>query len=97
MTADPRAALDRLIAALEAHFDAITTRRTDDDPRVDDAYDVVADAFDVYEDALAQVYGEVLPFVLEDDDDEDDDGDDDDRDDDDVDDDSDDADEEADE
>ncbi|ACZ30506.1 hypothetical protein Xcel_1476 [Xylanimonas cellulosilytica DSM 15894] len=77
MTADPRAALDRLIAALEAHFDAIITRRADDDPRVDDAYDVVADAFDVYEDALAQVHGEVLPFVLEEDDDDDDDEDDD--------------------
>lgn len=76
MTADPRAALDRLIAALEAHFDAIASRRSDDDPRVDDAYDVVADAFDVYEDALAQVHGEVLPFVLEEDDDEDDDDDD---------------------
>lgn len=72
MTADPRAALDRLIAALEAHFDAILTRRSDDDSRVDDAYDVVADAFDVYEDALAQVHGEVLPFVLEEDDEDDD-------------------------
>jgi hypothetical protein len=81
MTADPRAALDRLIAALEAHFDAITTRREDDDPRVDDAYDVVADAFDVYEDALAQVYGEVLPFVLEEEDDSDDDDEEDDEDD----------------
>src|SRR5690349_19049929 len=77
MTADPRAALDRLIAALEAHFDAISTRRSDDDPRVDDAYDVLADAFEVYEDALAQVYGEVTPFVLEEEDDEDDDSDDD--------------------
>ena len=82
MTADPRAALDRLIAALEAHFDAIVSRRSDDDPRVDDAYDVVADAFDVYEDALAQVHGEVLPFVLEEDDDDDDDDRDDDQDDD---------------
>jgi hypothetical protein len=82
MTADPRAALDRLIAALEAHFDAIVSRRGDDDPHVDDAYDVVADAFDVYEDALAQVHGEVLPFVLEEDDDDDgeDDADDDDDD-----------------
>ncbi|GAB2473809.1 primosomal protein [Xylanimonas ulmi] len=75
MTADPRAALDRLVAALEAHFDAISTRRSDDDPRVDDAYDVLADAFEVYDDALAQVYGEVTPFVLEEE--EDDDGDDD--------------------
>lgn len=72
MTADPRAALDRLVAALEAHFTAVSTRRSDDDPRVDDAYDVLADAFEVYDDALAQVYGEVTPFVLEEEEDEDD-------------------------
>ncbi len=70
MTADPRAALDRLVAALEAHFTAVSTRRSDDDPRVDDAYDVLADAFEVYDDALAQVYGEVTPFVLEEEDDD---------------------------
>ncbi len=81
MTADPRAALDRLVAALEAHFDAISTRRSDDDPRVDDAYDVLADAFEVYDDALAQVYGEVTPFVLEEEEDDDEDDDDDDEDD----------------
>ncbi|WP_159794636.1 primosomal protein [Puerhibacterium puerhi] len=91
MTADPRAALDRLVAALEAHFTAVSTRRSDDDPRVDDAYDVLADAFEVYDDALAQVYGEVTPFVLEEED-EDDEADDDDSDDD-ADDDSDDVDE----
>jgi len=82
MTADPRAALDRLVAALEAHFDAIATRRSDDDPRVDDAYDVLADAFEVYEDALAQVHGEITPFVLEEEDDDEDDDDLDDEDDD---------------
>jgi hypothetical protein len=76
MTADPRAALDRLVAALEAHFTAVSTRRSDDDPRVDDAYDVLADAFEVYDDALAQVYGEVTPFVLEEEEDEDDEADD---------------------
>lgn len=79
MTADPRAALDRFVAALEAHYHAVSTRRGDDDPAVDDAYEVLADAFEVYEDALAQVYSEVTPFFLDDGDDEDDgdDGDDD--------------------
>ncbi len=72
MTVDPRAALDRFIAALEAHFNAVGTRRTDDDPAVDDAYDVLADAFEVYEDALARVDGETLPFGLLDDDGEED-------------------------
>jgi len=81
MTADPRAALDRFVAALEAHYHAVSTRRGDDDPAVDDAYEVLADAFEVYEDALAQVYSEVTPFFLDDGDDEDD-GDDDDEDDD---------------
>jgi len=72
MTVDPRAALDRLIAALEAHFHAVTTRRAEDDPAVDDAYDVLADAFEVYDDALAGVHGETLPFGLLDDDSDDD-------------------------
>jgi hypothetical protein len=68
MTVDPRAALDRLVAALEAHFHAIGARRADDDPAVDDAYDVLADAFEVYEDSLAQVHGETMPFGLLDED-----------------------------
>lgn len=77
MTVDPRAALDRFVAALEAHFTAVSTRRTDDDPAVDDAYDVLADAFEVYDDALVRVHGETLPFYLADDetDDAEDDGD----------------------
>jgi hypothetical protein len=66
MTADPRAALDRFVAALESHYHAVSTRRGDDDPAVDDAYEVLADAFEVYEDALAQVYAEVTPFYLDD-------------------------------
>ncbi|HEV6954465.1 MAG TPA: primosomal protein [Promicromonospora sp.] len=78
MTVEPRAALDRLIAALEAHHHAVVTRRSDDDPAVDDAYDVLADAYEVYEESLATVYGEVTPFYLADevDDDEDDEDDD---------------------
>jgi hypothetical protein len=74
MTIDPRAALDRLIAALEAHYTAVATRRGEDDPAVDDAYDVLADAFEVYDDALGTVHGEATPFYLaEEDDDEDED------------------------
>ncbi|WP_454856976.1 primosomal protein [Promicromonospora soli] len=73
MTVEPRAALDRLIAALEAHHHAVATRRSDDDPAVDDAYDVLADAYEVYEDSLATVFGEVTPFYLADEVDDDDD------------------------
>lgn len=78
MTVDPRAALDRLIAALDAHLDAVAARRGEDDPAVDQAYDVLADAFEVYDEALAVTYAEATPFYLgEEDDDEDDDYDDD--------------------
>ncbi len=73
MAIDPRAALDRFIAALEAHYTAVATRRTEDDPRVDDAYDVLADAFEVYDEALVTIHGESTPFFLEDEDLEDDD------------------------
>jgi hypothetical protein len=81
MTVEPRAALDRLIAALEAHFNAVVARSGDDDPAVDDAYDVLADAFEVYDDALGTVHGEATPFYLAEEDDEDEDEDDEDLDD----------------
>ena len=78
MTVDPRAALDRLIAALEAHYTAVASPHGEDDPAVDDAYDILADAFEVYDDALGTVHGEATPFYLaeedDDEDDEDDDG-----------------------
>ena len=67
---DPRAALDRVVAALEAHYHAVVSRRGEDDPAVDDAYDVLADAFEVYDDALATVHGEATPFYLVDDEDD---------------------------
>ncbi len=83
MTVDPRAALDRLIAALEAHYHAVESRHGEDDPAVDDAYDVLADAFEVYDDALGTVFGEATPFYLgEEDDESDDDSDEDESDDD---------------
>lgn len=94
MTVDPRAALDRFTAALEAHLNAVIARRGDDDPAVDHAYYVLADAFEVYDEALAIVHAEATPFYLADDDDDDDDSDDDDDDDDDDDNDDDDDDDE---
>ncbi|PFG35761.1 hypothetical protein ATL41_0457 [Flavimobilis soli] len=81
MTVEPRAALDRLVAAFEAHLSAIVGRRGDDDPAVDEAYYVLADAFDVYDEAIASTYGEALPFYVAEEDDEDDDDDEDDEDD----------------
>lgn len=82
MTVDPRAALDRFVAALEAHFHAVSARRGEQDPAVDDAYDVLADAFDVYAESLGTAFNEALPFDItddEDDDDEDDEDEDDDE------------------
>jgi hypothetical protein len=73
MTTDPRAALDRLIAALEAHLQAASTRQGEADPAVVAAYQTLADAFESYDEALYTAYDEVTPFVLyegEDDEDE---------------------------
>ena len=86
MTSDPRAALDRLVAALEAHLQAASRRTGEADPAVVSAYQTLADAFETYDEALYAAYDEVTPFVLyEDADDEgDEDADDDDEDDDDL-------------
>jgi hypothetical protein len=80
MTSDPRAALDRLVAALEAHLQAAGRRTGEADPAVVSAYQTLADAFETYDEALYAAYDEVTPFVLyedaedadSDDDDEDD-------------------------
>ena len=82
MTSDPRAALDRLVAALEAHLQAASRRTGEADPAVVSAYQTLADAFETYDEALYAAYDEVTPFVLyedaedDDSDDEDDDSDD---------------------
>lgn len=73
MTTDPRAALDRLIAALEAHLQAASRRQGEADPAVVAAYQTLADAFESYDEALYTAYDEVTPFVLYEGEDEDDD------------------------
>ena len=72
MTTDPRAALDRLIGALEAHLDAARGRRGEADPVVVAAYQNLADAFEAYDEALYLAFDEVTPFVLYDDSEDDD-------------------------
>lgn len=67
MTTEPRAALDRLIAALEAHLSAAAGRQGEADPAVVSAYQVLADAFESYDEALYDAFDEVTPFVLYDD------------------------------
>ena len=79
MNAEPRAALQNLIAAFERHLEACSVRRGEHDPNVEAARDALADAFDIYDEALMQTYNEDTPFEYysEDEFDEDDDFDDD--------------------
>lgn len=74
MTALAREALRHLTAALEAHLDAVESRRGAADAAVDDAFEAVAIAFERYEEVLDIEFGEQLPIVLDEDeiDDEDD-------------------------
>jgi len=74
MSDDPRAALSQLVAAFERHLEASSTRHGDDDPTVVAAYEDLADAFEVYDAALYDAYGEMTPLdIYSGDDDEDDD------------------------
>ena len=73
MTADPRAVLANLTATLERHLEASAQRRGENDPTVVAAYQDVAEAFELYDDALLEAYGEVTPLEIysgEDDDDD---------------------------
>jgi hypothetical protein len=73
MSIDPRVALQSLTAALEEHLAAASARRGEGDPIVEAAFFAVADAFEVYEDALYEAYSEVTPLQVFDDEDEEDD------------------------
>ncbi|MFC5379645.1 DNA primase [Aquipuribacter nitratireducens] len=76
MSSDARAALDQFVAALQRHFEAAASRRSELDPTVVAAYDELAAAFVAYDDALFDAFDEVTPFDLTDEDDEGDDEDD---------------------
>lgn len=76
MSADPRAALATFVSALERHLEASSSRRGENDPAVVAAYQDLAEAFDAYDDALMEAFGEVTPLEIyngDDDYDEDDD------------------------
>ncbi|MEE2523101.1 hypothetical protein V1639_12215 [Pseudarthrobacter sp. J75] len=73
MSIDPRVALASLTSALEEHLIAASNRRGDGDPAVEAAFFAVADAFEVYEDALYEAYNEVTPLQVFEDEEEDDD------------------------
>ena len=73
MTNDPRSALNRLIAAFEAHLDAAVTG-DEESPAVVAAENAPQDAFFTYDDALFTAYGIELPFdIVDSEGDEDDD------------------------
>ncbi len=94
MSLEPHVALEDFLSAVREHYAAAAHRTSDTDPRVEASYMALADAFELYEDALYTAFDEVTPFELfddvedaKDDDDEDDDEEDDDLEDDDEDDD----------
>ncbi|CAB4628838.1 unannotated protein [freshwater metagenome] len=68
MATDPRNALTQLIASFEKHFEAVSSKRGDEDSSVEQAYYQLEDAFLNYEEALSTEHGEFLPFALAEDD-----------------------------
>ena len=72
MSTDPRAALDRLIAAFEQHLEAVESVQDDEAPIVLATGDGLAEAFENYDEALYEEYGVDTPLVVYDGDDEDD-------------------------
>jgi hypothetical protein len=72
MSIDPRVALQSLVTALEEHLAASASRRREDDPAVEAAYLGIADAFEVYEEALYDAFGEVTPLEIYEESDDDD-------------------------
>jgi hypothetical protein len=75
MATDPRAALDRFLAALEEHHLAVSTAQDPDSPRVEAATSTLREAFVTYDDALYRAYEIDLPLEEIDDDYDDDDDD----------------------
>lgn len=64
MAQEPRIALQQFIASLERHFEAVSARRGDDDPAVEQAFYQLEDAFLNYEESIEEKYEEFLPFSL---------------------------------
>jgi len=81
MTADPRAALTSLVAALERHLEVASSRRDPDDPAVVSAAEELTDAFFDYDEALFEATGVTTPLdgPYDEDDEDDDDEDEDDE------------------
>lgn len=61
-----RAAADVLKAAIDRHFDACATRGGESDPVVQEAYDLLREAAESYDNALFDAFEEVTPFEFAD-------------------------------
>ncbi len=68
MAKDARMTLNSLVAALERHYEAISSGRGSDDPAVVATYEHLKSAFMDYEEALSDQFGEILPMELAEDD-----------------------------
>jgi hypothetical protein len=67
MAQEPRIALQQFIAALERHFEAVSSKHGSADPAVSQTYYKLEDAFLDYEESLGEKFEEILPFELADD------------------------------
>lgn len=67
MAQEPRIALQQFIAALERHFEAMSSKHGNDDPAVSQTYYKLEEAFLDYEEAVEDKFEELLPFELPDD------------------------------
>lgn len=67
MAQEPRIALQQFIAALERHFEAMSSKHSSDDPAVSQTYYKLEDAFLEYEESVGEKFEELLPFELADD------------------------------
>ncbi|MEY3317440.1 MAG: hypothetical protein RLZZ218_747 [Actinomycetota bacterium] len=68
MAHEARNTLNSLVAALERHYEAISSGRGSEDPAVVATYEHLKTAFLDYEEAISDEYGEVLPMELAEDD-----------------------------
>lgn len=68
MSTNTREALNRLIAALEHHYDAAQAAEVLQETALDNAEELLLNAFFTYDDALFTQYGVELPFEILDED-----------------------------
>jgi hypothetical protein len=68
MAHEARNTLNSLVAALERHYEAISSGRGVEDPAVVATYEHLKTAFLDYEEAISDQFGEVLPMELAEDD-----------------------------